>query len=198
MGRGTPIPFDPPKTLVTTGPYAYVSNPMQITICMLLATLALAYGSIEIMGASIMAFIFSIGFVRWHQNHDIALRFGADWKAYKDNVRNWVPRWKPYFKEPAMVFFERSCDICSDTEKTIHRLNPVSLSFQGRKDHPSGALRRVTYRHPDGTEEQGIVAIARCLEHVNLAWAFIGWFMRLPVISSFLQVLIDGVGQRAR
>src|SRR5262249_22084966 len=29
IGRGTPIPFDPPQCVVTTGPYAYVANPMQ-------------------------------------------------------------------------------------------------------------------------------------------------------------------------
>src|SRR5688572_5088443 len=31
-GHGTPIPFDPPKRLVVTGPYAYVANPMQISV----------------------------------------------------------------------------------------------------------------------------------------------------------------------
>jgi len=29
-GKGTPIPFDPPKNLVTTGIYAYVANQLQI------------------------------------------------------------------------------------------------------------------------------------------------------------------------
>jgi len=38
-GGGTPYPWDPPDRLVTSGPYAYVRNPMQLstTLIMLLA-----------------------------------------------------------------------------------------------------------------------------------------------------------------
>ncbi|CAN5728622.1 hypothetical protein BH24ACT4_BH24ACT4_06340 [soil metagenome] len=34
---GTPLPLDPPRTLVSTGPYAYVANPMQLSASILLA-----------------------------------------------------------------------------------------------------------------------------------------------------------------
>jgi hypothetical protein len=58
-------------------------------------------------------------------------------------------------------------------------------------------LTRATYRYPDGSEVHGIYAIASCLNHVNLACAFLGWFMRLPGVCQLLQVLIDGTGERA-
>jgi hypothetical protein len=42
VGQGTPLPLDPPRRLVTTGPYAFVRNPMQIAGLML-ATLLVLY-----------------------------------------------------------------------------------------------------------------------------------------------------------
>src|SRR5262249_53720498 len=40
VGRGTPIPFDPPKRVVSSGPYAFVANPMQIISALLMAMVA--------------------------------------------------------------------------------------------------------------------------------------------------------------
>ena len=38
-GGGTPVPFDPPRRLVTTGVHAYVRNPMQLSALLLLLCL---------------------------------------------------------------------------------------------------------------------------------------------------------------
>ena len=37
VGKGTPVPVDPPKRVVMTGPYAYVANPMQVTSAIVMA-----------------------------------------------------------------------------------------------------------------------------------------------------------------
>ena len=44
-GKGTPFPLDPPLKLVTTGPYAYVSNPMQTAQILLYCSLAMFLGN---------------------------------------------------------------------------------------------------------------------------------------------------------
>ncbi|MCZ0991988.1 hypothetical protein O1L44_00915 [Streptomyces noursei] len=40
-GGGTPLPYDPPRRLVTSGPYAYVRNPMQLSVVLFHALLGL-------------------------------------------------------------------------------------------------------------------------------------------------------------
>ena len=194
-GRGTPIPFDPPKTLVVTGPYAYVANPMQICVVASFLTLGLAFQSWLLAAAAGVAVIYALGIVRWHHAIDIVPRFGEAWRTYRAHVLNWRPRWRPWIDKPSTVYFAGYCDICRDTQHWIERLKPVGLEFKDAREHPE-PLDRVTYRYPDGSEVRGIYAIASCLDHTNFACAFIGWFMRLPIVRQFLQLLIDGTGER--
>ena len=195
-GRGTPIPFDPPKHLVVTGPYAYVANPMQISVVASLLILGLAFRSSLLAAAAGVAVIYALGIVRWHHAIDMQPRFGTAWRTYRSHVRNWLPRWRPWIDKLSTVYFAGYCEICRDTQHWVERLGPVGLEIKDASEHPE-ALARVTYRYPDGSEVRGIYAIASCLNHVNLACAFLGWFMRLPVVCRFLQVLIDGTGERA-
>jgi hypothetical protein len=46
----------------------------------------------------------------------------------------------------------------------------------------------------DGVVDSGVRALGRALEHVNLAFAFIGWTIRLPVVGEFVQLVTDAVG----
>jgi hypothetical protein len=53
----------------------------------------------------------------------------------------------------------------------------------------------MTYDPIDGgATEESLRAFARGLEHINLGWAFAGACMRLPGISHFIQILLDGSG----
>ena len=93
-GDGTPIPFDPPKRLVTTGPYAYLANPMQVSSVGLLIVLAIHLNSAAVGLLAFSFFIFAVSFVPWHNRNGIALRFGEDWQAYRARTPNWIPQLK--------------------------------------------------------------------------------------------------------
>ena len=95
-GRGTPIPFDPPRVLVTTGIYAYLANPLQVSTLLMFLVLAAFYQSLLLFLAAASVVIFSQGFVRWHHGIDIVRRFGSDWIRYRQHVSNWIPRTSPY------------------------------------------------------------------------------------------------------
>src|SRR5512138_1031931 len=43
-GRGTPLPTDPPRELVITGPYRYVRNPIYVAVGIIYAAYFLWFG----------------------------------------------------------------------------------------------------------------------------------------------------------
>lgn len=107
QGRGTPIPLDPTKRLVTTGIYAYLSNPMQLSAALGCIILGAFLQSIWVMSASVMTWIFVQGMVRWHHRNDLLRRFPDGWPQYKNNVPEWVPRWTPWMPEQATLALYR-------------------------------------------------------------------------------------------
>lgn len=42
-------------------------------------------------------------------------------------------------------------------------------------------------------EVHGIQAIARAFEHINFAWAFCGWMLRLPLIGWVAELITEAV-----
>lgn len=102
---GTPVPLDPPTRLVTSGPYAYVANPMQLGGTVVLATEGVLLASPMIVAAAVMAAVFSTGIAAWSEQHDLDQRFGPAWHEYRRMVRPWLPRWHP---APARRAFSRA------------------------------------------------------------------------------------------
>jgi protein-S-isoprenylcysteine O-methyltransferase Ste14 len=88
---GTPLPLDPPERLVTTGPYAHVANPMQLTCAVLLAGWGVLLASPAMVAAAGMAAAFSAGVAAWHEDAELDRRFGAEWRHYRRHVRLWLP-----------------------------------------------------------------------------------------------------------
>ncbi len=99
VGHGTPVPIDPPSQLVVTGPYAYVSNPMQIGATALLCEWGFVLGSWAVVAASVMGSVFSVGLAAWTEDTELTRNFGDDWQRYRYAVRTWIPRTTPYRAE---------------------------------------------------------------------------------------------------
>ncbi len=95
-GGGTPVPFDPPKRLVTTGPYAYIANPMQTAMTLVFLGWGALLGSWWVIAAAAMAIVYSAGIAAWDEGRDLRARFGDRWIVYRRHVRPWWPRWRPF------------------------------------------------------------------------------------------------------
>jgi protein-S-isoprenylcysteine O-methyltransferase Ste14 len=91
-GGGTPFPLDPPRRFVTTGPYLYVANPMQLGGTVVLAAWGMLLASPAVVGAAAMSGLFSAGMATWIEDNELARRFGPTWHTYRATVRLWLPR----------------------------------------------------------------------------------------------------------
>jgi protein-S-isoprenylcysteine O-methyltransferase Ste14 len=198
-GRGTPLPFDAPRRLVATGPYAYVANPMQLSAALLLLAWGAVLHSWWVALGGIMSWIYGIGLARMDEGVDLERRFGPAWVQYRRSVRNWIPRWRPA-AQPARLYVAMSCGPCSQIARWFAASGAIGLEVFAAEAHPTRDLRRITYELVEDPREgeEGVVALARAVEHINLAWAMLGFFVRLPGIRQGLQLLADvsGGGER--
>ena len=91
LGGGGPGLENPPDELVTTGPYAYVRNPMYLGHIIFLVGLAL-------LTRSRLAWLIAVGTAWWFnlrvEGDEVRLqeRFGEPYFAYRQSVNRWIPQ----------------------------------------------------------------------------------------------------------
>lgn len=172
QGDGTPIPLDPTKRLVTTGIYAYVSNPMQLSAALVFLVLGVFLMNIWIMAAAVMAWIFVQGMVRWHHRHDLLKRFPEGWPEYKENVREWRPRWKPWTKGMAVLKLNARRSV-------LRKILSQAVGLDVRET--SGPT---TYENQQNLRNfQGLSAVLVALTHVNFAWMIFAATLLIPLLA---------------
>lgn len=195
VGRGTPYPWDPPERLVTTGPYAYLANPMQVGAAGTLTLLALAAGSPLLLGGALLAVVFSVVVAAPHERSTM-----SGWPGYADYRRavpGWLPRATPYVAAPARLWVSDECGICRATGDAVAAMRPVALEVCAAEE-AGVPLTRMQW-DGDGATDRGVAALARALEQTGLGRAWCGWLLRLPVVRTAVQVVADacGLGPRA-
>jgi protein-S-isoprenylcysteine O-methyltransferase Ste14 len=95
-GNGTGFPYDPPVKLVTKGAYAYISNPMQLGICLMMLWWGVMLGSAWI---SLSAFGSVFLFVVFKDICNGSCAIGEtdkNWARYQSEVPRWIPRLRPW------------------------------------------------------------------------------------------------------
>ena len=91
--KGTPVPFNPPKELIVTGPYVWMRNPMVTGVFTGLFGLGL------MLHSSSIVFIWTPLYIVAHvielkrvEEPELELRFGEAYTDYKRDVPMFIPR----------------------------------------------------------------------------------------------------------
>lgn len=92
--RGTPVPFNPPPELVTSGPYAYTRNPMLSGLFIFLFGLALAFRSVSLFFIFTPLFILvNVMELKAIEEPELEMRLGQEYLEYKKRTPMFLP-WK--------------------------------------------------------------------------------------------------------
>lgn len=95
--KGTPVPFNPPPQLVTSGPYAYTRNPMLTGVFALLFGLGLFLGSVSLLFVFTPLFIYiNYWEIKAIEEPELVKRLGQDYIAYRKTTPMFFPRFSSY------------------------------------------------------------------------------------------------------
>jgi len=190
---GTPYPWDPPATVTWSGPYAYLANPMQLSMTVILALIAAALRHWPTLLAAATGAAFAAGLATGHERVQLDRRWGDRWRRYRRGHRSWRPTWRPA-PEPdrdAGLAIDGGCPTCRSIGAWIISRRPVGLTIVDAAVSPEVQLR-ATYRDGVG-QRSGVAALGAAIGHLHLGWAFVGWFLGLPLVSTLAQWISDAV-----
>jgi protein-S-isoprenylcysteine O-methyltransferase Ste14 len=100
VGRGSPAPPFPTQTLVVTGFYRFVRNPMYVAVASMILGQGLLFGSVPVLvwGAIVIGAFHT--FVLLYEEPKLRETYGESYLAYCRAVRRWWPRVTPYRPTP--------------------------------------------------------------------------------------------------
>ena len=95
-GSGTPAPVAPTKTLVVTGLYRRVRNPMYLAVTMILAGQALMFASAALIAYAVVIWLAFQAFILTYEEPTLRVTYGERYAAYCAAVPRWLPRLRPW------------------------------------------------------------------------------------------------------
>ena len=97
--KGTPVPFNPPPQLVTSGPYAYTRNPMLTGVFTLLFGFGVLLGSASLIVVFTPLFIFiNVWELKAIEEQELLKRLGEDYIEYRKRTPMFFPGFGIIFK----------------------------------------------------------------------------------------------------
>jgi protein-S-isoprenylcysteine O-methyltransferase Ste14 len=97
QGRGTPAPPMPTETLVVSGLYQYVRNPMYVAVFTIVVGQGLLFGDVQTLVYAACVWMGFTIFVMLYEEPTLRRTFGAQYSEYCAHVGRWWPRataWK--------------------------------------------------------------------------------------------------------
>jgi protein-S-isoprenylcysteine O-methyltransferase Ste14 len=91
-GRGTPLPMDAPRDLVSRGPFSIIRNPIMAAEVLVIWAEALYLSSLGVLLYAVAVSIGAHAVVRYVEEPELRKRFGASYEEYCKLVPRWVPR----------------------------------------------------------------------------------------------------------
>lgn len=91
-GRGTPEPLHPTETLVVSGLYRYVRNPMYLGVLTMILGQAIFFAERHIALYGVCAAAIMHLFVLFYEEPTLKRRYGSEYDAYRERVSRWIPR----------------------------------------------------------------------------------------------------------
>ncbi|HET9317357.1 MAG TPA: isoprenylcysteine carboxylmethyltransferase family protein [Vicinamibacteria bacterium] len=91
-GRGTPAPVAPTETLVVSGQYRYVRNPMYVAVVGIVLGQALFFGSVALAWYALVLWALFHAFVLAYEEPTLLRAYGGSYERYRASVNRWLPR----------------------------------------------------------------------------------------------------------
>lgn len=96
LHRGTPAPIAPTETLVVTGVYRFVRNPMYLAVLTIILGQALLFGNWRLVVYAAIALTAVFAFVKGYEEPTLTRTYGEQYLDYRRNVPGWWPRLTPW------------------------------------------------------------------------------------------------------
>ena len=94
--KGTPVPFNPPPKLITSGPYRYVRNPMLTGVFLILLGLGLGVHSFSLVFLFTPIFVvMNVWELKRIEEPELVRRFGNAYTAYRTRTPMFIPGRRP-------------------------------------------------------------------------------------------------------
>ena len=93
--KGTPVPFNPPPKLVTTGPYRYARNPMLTGVFIFLLGLGFYFNSVSLVVFFTPLFVLiNVWELKQIEEPELMKRLGNEYIEYRRQTPMFLPRFK--------------------------------------------------------------------------------------------------------